>query len=141
VCAAADRGRLGAGRVVIAASLVGALGIGTVASAAGPPLVLLGSALAGAGSGLVNPHSIAIRQAITPPGLLGRVNAVVKTISYGSATAGAFPGGVAAAAYGARAVIAAAALVSAAATVCLITPAVRTLTGTPTPRRGEPARR
>ena len=124
--------RLGTGRVVIAASLTGALGIGVVALAGGLPLVLLGSALAGAGSGLFNLHSIAIRQAITPPGLLGRVNAVVKTISYGSTTAGAFAGGVAAAAFGARAVIAAAALVSAAATACLLTPAIRTLTALPT---------
>ena len=131
-------GRLGTGRVVIAASLIGASGIGAVAIAGGLPPVLLGSALAGAGSGLFNLHSIAIRQTVTPPRLLGRVNAVVKTISYGSATTGAFAGGVTAAAFGARAVIAASALVSAAATVCLLTPAIRTLTGTPAPRRGGP---
>jgi len=123
--------RAGAGRVVIAASLIGASGIGLVALSGGLPLVLLGSALAGAGSGLFNLHAIAIRQAITPPRLLGRVNAVVKTISYGSTTAGAFAGGVAAAAFGARAVIAAAALSSAVATTCLLTPAIRTLTALP----------
>ena len=125
-------GRLGTGRVIVAASQIGALGIGTVAAAGGLPLVLPGAALAGAGSGLFNLHSIAIRQAITPPSLLGRVNAVVKTISYGATTAGAFAGGVAAAAFGSRAVIAAAALVSAAATAFLFTPAIRTLTATPT---------
>ncbi|MFF5297492.1 MFS transporter [Paractinoplanes globisporus] len=133
--------RFGTGRVVIAASLIGALGIALVAlapagtrsagGAAELALVLVGAGLAGAGSGLFNLHSIAIRQAITPPTLLGRVNAVVKTISYGSATAGAFLGGVAATAFGPRAVIATAAALSAAATTCLLTPPIRTLTTTP----------
>ena len=127
--------RFGTGRVVIAASLIGALGIGLVAVAGrhgvGLALVLVGSALSGAGSGLFNLHSIAIRQAITPPGLLGRVNAVVKTISYGSATLGALAGGVGAAAFGPRAVIVGAAVISAAATGVLVTPAIRRLTGVP----------
>jgi hypothetical protein len=51
---------------------------------------------------------------------------VVKTVSYGSTTIGALAGGVAAAALGPRTVIAAAAVVSAAATGWLVTPAVRT---------------
>jgi MFS family permease len=107
--------RFGTGRVIIAASLLGALGIGVVA-AGGFALVLAGSALAGAGPGLLNLHSIAVRQAITPPGLRGRVNAVVKTISYGSTTIGAFLGGAVAGASGPRTVIGAAAVVSALAT-------------------------
>jgi len=92
--------------VIITASLVGALGIATVAAAppaAGFAVVLLGAALSGAGPGMLNLHSISIRQAITPPTLLGRVNAVVKTISYGATTAGALTGGVAATAVGPRA--------------------------------------
>jgi MFS family permease len=126
--------RLGTGRVVIAASLIGALGIAVVAAApphAGYLAVLLGAALSGAGPGLLNLHSIALRQAITPPALLGRVNAVVKTISYGSATLGALAGGLAAAAAGPRAVIATAALVSALATAILAASAVRSLAATP----------
>ena len=125
--------RAGTGRVIIAASLVGALGIATVAAA--PPAagfwpVLLGAALAGAGPGMINLHSISVRQAITPPTLLGRVNAVVKTISYGATTVGALTGGVAATAFGPRAVIAAAACASAAATLFPALSAIRTL-GTP----------
>ena len=126
--------RLGTGRVVISASLIGALGIAVVAAAppnAGYLLVLLGAALSGAGPGLLNLHSIAVRQAITPPALLGRVNAVVKTISYGSTTLGALTGGLAAAAAGPRVVIATAAVVSALATAILATSAVRTLTTAP----------
>jgi hypothetical protein len=51
--------------------------------------------------------------------LLGRVNAVVKTISYGSATGGALLGGVAASGSGPRTVIGAAAVVSALATAAV----------------------
>ncbi|WP_433360608.1 MFS transporter [Actinoplanes sp. CA-142083] len=125
--------RFGTGRLLIAASMIGATGIAT---AAGPTLafVLAGSALSGIGSGLFNLHSIAIRQAITPPGLLGRVNATVKTVSYGATTVGAVLGGLAAAASGPPTVIVTAALVSAAATGFLLTPAVRTLAGTPAAR-------
>ncbi|WP_433307204.1 MFS transporter [Actinoplanes sp. CA-030573] len=125
--------RFGTGRVLVIASLLGALGVALVAVSAGLPLVVAGSALAGLGSGLFNLHSIAVRQAVTPPPLLGRVNAVVKTISYGATTVGALAGGLAAAALGPRAVIGAAAVVSLGATACLLTPAVRTLTGIPEP--------
>jgi MFS family permease len=107
--------RYGAGRVVVGASLAGAGGIGIVA-AGGYPLVLAGSVLAGAGPGLLNLHSIAMRQAVTPAGLLGRVNAVVKMISYAATTLGALVGGVAASASGPRTVIGAAACLSALAT-------------------------
>jgi MFS family permease len=120
--------RLGAGRVITAAALLGALGIATVATApdeGGFAVVLLGAALSGAGPGMLNLHSISIRQAITPPTVLGRVNAVVKTISYGATTLGALIGGVAAGAFGPRAVIAAAAVASVAAALILATSLVR----------------
>jgi MFS family permease len=125
--------KFGTGRVVIAASVLGALGIALVAAGPHLALILTGSALSGAGSGLFNLHSIAIRQAVTPAALLGRVNAAVKTISYGATTLGALAGGLAAAAIGPRAVIAAAALISGSATGFLLTPALRRLTGTPAP--------
>jgi MFS family permease len=123
--------RFGIGRVVIAASLIGAAGTGIVAGGsggAGFALVLVGAAFSGAGPGLLNLHSISVRQAITPPSLLGRVNAVVKTISYGSTALGALAGGLVAAATGPRAVIVAAAVGSALATAILAGSAVRTLT-------------
>jgi hypothetical protein len=90
-------------------------------------VVLIGGFLSGAGPGLFNLHSIAVRQARTPPGLLGRVNAVVKTVSYGATSAGALAGGAAAAAWGPRAVIVAAAIGSALAAGVLVTSAVRSL--------------
>jgi MFS family permease len=118
--------RFGTGRVIIGASLLGALGIAIVA-AGGLGLVLAGSVVAGAGPGMLNLHSIAVRQAITPPALLGRVNAVVKTISYGASTLGALLGGVAAGAWTPRTAIVAAAIVSATATVFPAASAVRQL--------------
>ena len=78
--------------------------------------VLAGSVVAGAGPGMLNLHSIAVRQTVTPRPLLGRVNAVVKTISYGPTTLGALLGGVAASVSGPRTAIVAAAAVSALAT-------------------------
>jgi len=108
--------RVGAGRVIIGASLLGAAGIALV-TAGGYAFVPAGSLVAGAGPGLLNLHSIAVRQAVTPAGLLGRVNAAVKMISYGSTTVGALAGGVAASVSGPRTVIGAAACVSALATV------------------------
>lgn len=127
--------RLGTGRLMIAAALLGPAGIATVAAGT-LPAVLAGAALAGAGPGLANLHSIAVRQTVTPARLLGRVTAVVKTVSYGSATAGALAGGVAATLAGPRAVIAAAAVVFAGAVLILAGSAVRTLrSATPPPAR------
>jgi Transmembrane secretion effector len=118
--------RLGTGVVIVGASLLGAVGIAVVA--AGSYLsVLAGSVLAGAGPGLLNLQSIALRQAATPGALLGRVNAAVKTVSYGSGTLGARLGGVAASASGPRTAIVAAAIVSAAATAFPAFSAVRKL--------------
>lgn len=119
--------RWGIGRVAIAAAVAGASGIAVVATAGGLAVVLIGGFLSGAGPGLFNLHSIAVRQARTPPGLLGRVNAVVKTVSYGATSAGALAGGAAAAVWGPRPVIVAAAIGSALAAGVLVTSAVRSL--------------
>lgn len=127
VTSPAAAARWGVGRVVTAAATAGATGIAVVALAGGLPLILAGSVLAGAGPGLFNLHSIAVRQARTPSDRLGRVNAVVKTVSYGATSAGALLGGALAALWGPRPVIATAAASSAAAAVILLTSAVRTL--------------
>lgn len=120
--------RLGTGPILVAAAVLGGLGIATVAAAPGLPVVLVGAAVSGAGPGLLNLHSISIRQTITPPSLLGRVNAVVKTVSYGSTALGSLTGGIAAAASSPRAVIAFAAAGSLLASTILATSALRTLT-------------
>jgi MFS family permease len=121
--------RFGAGRVMIGAALIGALGMGVVALPGGLPVVLAGAVLSGAGPGLLNLHSIAIRQAVTPPGLLGRVTAVVKTVSYGSTTVGALAGGALSTAFGPRTVIVVSALCAAPAVLLLACSAIRRLRG------------
>ena len=106
--------RLGLGPVLLGASVVGAVGIGVVALAqSGVVLPAVGAALFGAGGGLFNLQSIAIRQAVTPAPLLGRVTGVVKVASYSAIALGAFLGG------------------SLLATACLVRPAVRRLRALP----------
>ena len=115
--------RFGTGPVVIAAALTGAAGIAVVATSGVLALIIVGAAIAGAGPGMFNLHSIAVRQRLTPTALLGRVNALVKTVSYGASTLGALAGGLAEP----RLVIAAAAGLSAVAAALLARSVVRHL--------------
>ena len=117
--------RFGTGPFVIAAAMIGAAGIAMVAVSASFALIIAGTAISGAGPGMFNLHSIAVRQRLTPTALLGRVNALVKTISYGASTLGALAGGLAEP----RIVIAAAAGVSAVAAALLAGSPVRRLAG------------
>lgn len=124
--------RFGIGRVVVTAAAAGAAGMAVVAASTGYVGVLLGALLAGTGPGMLNLHSIVVRQARAPGTLLGRVNAVVKTISYGMTTLGALTGGVAATAVGPRPVLGVAAAGSALAALVPACSAVRTLRALPT---------
>ncbi|WP_433725594.1 MFS transporter [Actinoplanes sp. CA-051413] len=127
----AAAGRLGIGRVVVTAAVAAAAGMGLVAAGSGLIMVVAGALFAGTGPGMLNLHSIALRQAMTPGALLGRVNAVVKTISYGATTVGALAGGMAATGIGPRLVIAFAAAVSAGAALIPACSAIRSLKGLP----------
>jgi hypothetical protein len=73
---------------------------------------------------LFNVQSVTLRLAITPAGVLGRVNAVVKLISQGAVSLGALLGGFPITARGTFATLSAASL---AATVILAFSAIRTL--------------
>lgn len=127
---AADR--FGLGAVLISASIIGAAGIGVLAVAeTGGVVPALGAALFGAGSGLFNLQSIAIRQSVTPVHLLGRVNAVVKVASYTGMALGAFAGGWVSGLVGARTVIVATAIGSLLATGWLARPGVRRVRSLP----------
>lgn len=123
----AAAGRFGIGRMVVTAAVAGAAGMTVVAASGGLVGVLPGALVAGSGPGMLNLHSIALRQARAPGALLGRVNAVVKTISYGMTTLGALTGGVAATAIGPRPVIGLAAAGSALAALIPACSAIRTL--------------
>ena len=128
---------LGLGVVLVGASVIGAVGIGVVTlTTEGPAAPALGAALFGAGSGLFNLQSIAIRQSVTPVELLGRVNAVVKVASYSAMALGAFLGGWVSGLVGAQSVILMAAVGSLLATGCLAHPAIRRLHELPGAAKG-----
>jgi len=123
---------MGIGSTVIAASLVGGLGMmAVVVRGPGIMMPLLGAAGAGLGTGLYNLHSIAIRQTVTPDDLLGRVNAVVKIVSYTSMAVGAFLGGYISERLTADTAILAAGIGSVLSTVFLFPRAVRRLKNLP----------
>jgi hypothetical protein len=59
-------------------------------------LLVLGTAffLQGLGTTGTNVHTYAIRQAVTPTAMLGRVNAAYRVLTYGSVPLGALVGGL-----------------------------------------------
>lgn len=87
-------GHLGIGRVTMLSAVTGGAGMILVATpGTGVVLPAVGALVAGVGAGMYNLQSIAVRQAVTPPDVLGRVNAVVKIVSYAAMSLGAFLGG------------------------------------------------
>jgi hypothetical protein len=58
------------------------------------PVLVGGQMLFGFGIALFNLQSLSLRQAITPPGLLGRVNAVVRLVGWCTVPVGGWLGGV-----------------------------------------------
>jgi MFS family permease len=121
--------RLGAGRLLVTSSVLGAAGIAVVASApartwAGPAsslvIAVAGMAIAGLAAPLFNVHAATLRLQATPPGRLGRVTAAVKLCSQGTVAAGAAVGGLLSAAVGPRAVLFGFGAVSLAATAILL---------------------
>lgn len=125
-------GRIGIGWTVVLAAAIGGLGMAMVAlPGTGIVLPLVGAFAAGAGMGLYNLQSIAVRQAVTPSGLLGRVNAAVKLVSYAVMALGAFLGGALSGVLDPAAVILAAGTLGMASTAVLLAPAIRRLRGLP----------
>src|SRR5262245_25134711 len=88
--------RIGIGPVICLSSPIGSAGMLVMASApraAALPVLVGGQMLFGFGIALFNLQSLSLRQAITPPGLLGRVNAVVRLVGWGTVPVGAALGG------------------------------------------------
>lgn len=124
--------RLGEGATITAARVVYPLGWGAVAIVVpgGGPLavVLLVVALAVAGfaAGVENPSEMSYRQSVAPDGVLGRMNATIRSVNRTCAVVGAIAGGAVVAAAGERtALVAVAVGFGIAALVALLTP-VRT---------------
>lgn len=90
--------RAGIGRTMVVASFVASSSTLAIPFIAGSPEIVaatLGAVffVQGLGLGVSNVHFVSLRQAITPPDLLGRMNASYRTISYGAIPVGAVLGG------------------------------------------------
>lgn len=143
-CAGTLLQRFPFGRVFAAAVVVGYAGPALIPAAAGMPhatiVVIAGLFLMRAGLAVSNVAGTSLRQAVTPPELMGRMTAGMRTISWGIGTTGAVVGGVAGDALGLRAAlwVAAAGFIATAAVVLLSR--IPRLAGLPEPdaRRGLP---
>jgi MFS family permease len=128
--------RIGIGPVICLASPIGAAGMMTMALAprAGAiPVLVAGQSLMGMGIALFNLQSLSLRQAITPPGLLGRVNAVVRLVGWGTVPVGSALGGWLGGVIGLREVLASSAVGSLLTTALPLFSAVRRVQQTPEP--------
>lgn len=124
---------LGTGKLLVASSVLGAIGITVVASAplrtsgTAPSLLIAmsGMALAGLAGPFFNVHAATLRLQATPPDRLGRVTAAVKLCSQGTVAGGAAVGGFLAGAVGPRGSLFAFGATSLAATILLLPMPVR----------------
>jgi predicted MFS family arabinose efflux permease len=96
--AARTASMLGTGRAILVSVAIAASGDVLVALA-GPPLpafslVLVGRFLAGFGLPLFVVNALSLRQAITPPPLLGRTAATARWVTWGVLPVGALLGGI-----------------------------------------------
>lgn len=130
--------RFGVGRAMWVSALlsnVGVLGIPLVAGGDAVVLTCLGAAffLRGLGMTGTNVHTYAIRQAVTPPALLGRANAAYTVLTHGFIPLGALLGGLLGEAIGLRPALLVAALALFPSWLWLFFSPARRLRGLPTP--------
>ncbi|WP_114906895.1 MFS transporter [Ornithinimicrobium murale] len=126
--------RIGLGRLVILATVLEAAGLAVVAAAPASdavPVLVPGQALAGFAIALFNLQSLTLRQTVTPPALLARVNAVVRLLSFGVIPLGAAAGGWLAEEVGIRQVLVALVLMKLASVLIPLTTALGRIVETP----------
>lgn len=97
------------------------------------PVLIAGQVVMGGGIALFNLQSLSLRQAITPARLLGRVNAVVRLVGWGTIPVGAALGGWLGGAIGLRPMLALCAIGSMLTTALPLFSAVRGIDQTPAP--------
>ena len=85
--------RVGIGMVLCGAAALEGAGILVVAAAHGAAVVVAGQLVVGVAVASFNVHSLSLRQAVSPPELLGRVSAAVRFLGFGSVPVGAAAGG------------------------------------------------
>jgi MFS family permease len=108
VSAARLAARFGVGRTILWSMVV--VGIGEVSfplatRSTATALVIAGGLLIGAGGVVYNITQVSLRQALCPPRLLGRMNASVRFMVWGTMPIGAFLGGVLGSVIGLRATL------------------------------------
>lgn len=99
LAAGAAARQLGAGRAMIAAALVSTFGYALVLAAGDSSIVAIGvlavaQLLSGGALGVFSVNQISLRQQLTPPNLLGRVNATRRVLVFGVLPLGALLGGL-----------------------------------------------
>jgi len=127
--------RLGVGRLLVLTVLLEGAGFLAFGAAMPGPLAVVqmaaGLFLATLGSLWFNVQSVALRQAVTPPAILGRVHAAARTSFYATIPLGGALGGLLATAVGDRAVVLGGATATLLSVVLLTRPAVLRLTAIP----------
>ncbi len=126
--------RLGSGRVLVVAALLGAIALVAVASSGallGFPLLVFGRFLGALSSPLYNVMLVTVRQARSPLALQARVAAAFRAIDWGTAPVGALLSGIVGAAIGVPAVMWLAAVVGVASVPYVLAWPVRSVLVTP----------
>jgi predicted MFS family arabinose efflux permease len=129
--------RFGLGRTIVGAILFGGIGWLLVPLASGPPsvaaaMMAMGFFLAGIGNPVYNINQVSLRQAITPHRLLGRMNATMRFLVWGTMPIGSLLGGFLGTTVGLRPTLAVAAVGSSLAFLWVILSPVRALREPPT---------
>jgi predicted MFS family arabinose efflux permease len=89
--------RLGVGRAIVVMAVVSGAGVMLfpLATILPPiPISILGLFIATFGGTVFNVNQLTLRQAVTPPEMLGRMNATVRFVAWGSLPVGGLAGGV-----------------------------------------------
>ncbi len=123
------------GTLMVVMPLSAAVGIGVIAlatPATALPVIAAGVIIGEFGTTVYDISQLSLRQAVTPPDMLGRMNASVRFINWGPIPIGAFIGGVLAQVIGLRPVLWVAAAGCLLPAVPLLLSAVRRLTSMPT---------
>jgi MFS family permease len=133
--------RFGVGPAIVWSIALGSIGPVLIAIATGQAafaLLAVGIAIQGGSGAACNINQVSVRQAICPPRLLGRMNASVRFLVWGTLPIGGFLGGVFGALFGLRATLWISAIGQAAAFLWLLPSPIPKMRDIPQPIREGP---